>query len=70
MRLYHRTTRAAADAILARGFVDHEGHYGLTDDAGQPVVLRGVWLSDVPLDANEGTRGDTLLLVKLSVPRR
>jgi len=28
-------------------------------------VWTGVWLSDVPLDENEGAHGDTLLLVKI-----
>jgi hypothetical protein len=30
----------------------------------------GVWLSDVPLDANEGAIGDVLLRLSLKVPAR
>lgn len=55
--LYHRTP--AASEILARGFRDAEGTYMLG------IVLRGVWLSDVPLDSNEGAKGSELLEVLL-----
>jgi hypothetical protein len=68
MRLYHRTTAEAAATILGTGFVDREGYYGHEDDAGEPVRLCGVWVSDVPLDANEGAKGDTLLVVNLRMP--
>jgi hypothetical protein len=64
MRLYHRTTRDAATAIVSSGFLDGEGNYGLYDAiTHEPHVLRGVWVSDVPLDENEGAWGDTLLRV-------
>jgi hypothetical protein len=53
MRLYHRTTAAAAAAILGSGFVD-------------PGRLTGVRVSDVPPDADE--RATTLLVVNLRVP--
>jgi len=55
MRLFHRTHHAAA--ILREGFRDGEGSY-LTDR-----TLRGVWLSDFPLDENAGADGDQLLQV-------
>ena len=57
MLLYHRTN--AADDILRRGFRDGEGRY-MTD-----VILRGVWLSAVPLDVNEGAVGAHVLEVEL-----
>jgi hypothetical protein len=57
--LYHRTTADAADAILHGGFKDATGYY-LTEN-----LYTGVWLSDVPLDVNEGAKGDTLLRVEL-----
>jgi hypothetical protein len=62
MKLYHRTTRANAVAILREGFRDGEGRYG-TDQ-----LFRGVWLSDVPLDANDfgGRHEDTVLAVELN----
>jgi hypothetical protein len=56
-RYYHRTP--AAPAILSGGFRDAEGTYMLG------ITLRGVWLSDVPLDGNEGAKGGELLEVIL-----
>jgi hypothetical protein len=64
MILYHRTNRKAAESILCDGFMDGEGTY-LTDR-----VWRGVWLSDRPLDENEGACGDVLLRIHVSVPAR
>ncbi len=60
MILYHRTTDDAAEQILREGFRDATGFYG-TDQQ-----FSGVWLSNVPLDGNEGAKGDTLLQVYLS----
>ncbi len=57
VKLYHRTSHAKK--ILADGFRDRSGYY-LTDRQ-----WKGVWLSDVPLDENEGADGDTLLMVKV-----
>ena len=57
MRVFHRTY--AAEAILAEGFRDAEGCYGTA------YVYRGVWVSDVPLDENEGAGGDTYLLIEI-----
>ena len=48
---FHRTTEAAARTILADGFQDGTGLY-LT-----AMWHSGVWLSDVPLDSNEGAMG-------------
>jgi hypothetical protein len=48
-----------ADAILTDGFRDGEGNYLTTN------VYRGVWVSDVPLDANEGADGDRLLAIDM-----
>lgn len=52
LTLYHRT--CDADAILATGFRDGEGSYG----TGTPRW--GVWISDVPLDVNEGALKATI----------
>lgn len=59
MRCYHRTSGEAAAAILSEGFRDAEGSY-LTKHS-----YEGVWVSDVPLDANEGADGNTLLSVDI-----
>jgi hypothetical protein len=61
MILYHRTTAAAAADILHDGFRDGVGRY-LTSN-----VWSGVWLSNVPLDSNEGAEGDVLLRVELAL---
>jgi hypothetical protein len=58
VNVWHRTS--AAKTILAEGFRDAEGYY-LTRS-----LHRGVWVSDVPLDINDGAAGDTLL--SLDVP--
>ena len=61
MAFFHRTTRPAADAILAGGFRDASGDY---------MTKRrhtGVWLSDVPVDCNEGAIGDVLLLIVMAL---
>ena len=61
MILYHRTTDAAAAAILRNGFRDGTGSYMTCESH------TGVWLSDVPLDCNEGAHGDALLRVQLAL---
>lgn len=61
VRFYHRTTREAAYAILRKGFREGTGTY-LTRK-----VWRGVWICDVPLDANEGAKGDILLEVLIPI---
>ena len=52
MRYYHATS--AAQAILADGFRDWSGSYGLRDVEGTPLILTGVFISDRPLSANDG----------------
>lgn len=58
MIVYHRTPHA--DPILEGGFRNGEGSYGL-----QHHTLRGVFVSEVPLDINEGAAGEDLLEVTL-----
>jgi len=57
MKLYHRTN--AAEAILEHGFKDSSGFY-MTDR-----LHSGVWLSDRPLDDNEGADGDVLFCLAI-----
>ena len=61
MRLYPSTTPESAEKIVADGFRDSSGYYMIPDKTS------GVWLAEMPLDANEGTRGDTTLIVDLAV---
>jgi hypothetical protein len=58
-KYFHRTSTAIAAKILAAGFRDGAGTY-MAD-----TVHRGVWLSDRPLDENEGAHGDALLGIDL-----
>jgi hypothetical protein len=57
VNLYHRTTAENAHSILIGGFRNADGYY-LTDRKWS-----GVWVSDRPLDSNEGAEGDTLLKI-------
>jgi hypothetical protein len=57
MKLYHRTFHA--DAILSEGFRVGEGTY-MTAHRHE-----GVWLSDIPLDVNDGAMGDIVLAVDI-----
>jgi hypothetical protein len=59
VRLYHVTDQA--EQILSEGFRDGVGKYGTDAD------LRGVFLSDQPLDANEGAVGNDMLIVEIPV---
>lgn len=57
MKVYHRTFHSAA--ILREGFRDATGTY-LT-----AKQFSGVWVSDRPLDDNEGADGDVLLTLTI-----
>lgn len=57
MKLFHRTSHA--DAILRQGFRDSTGTYMTVNE------YSGVWLSNVPLDINEGAVGDVVLTVEI-----
>jgi hypothetical protein len=59
MPTYFHTTDAAA-AILRDGFRDGTGSYLLAS-----LTLTGVFLADMPVDVNEGARGDQVLAVEL-----
>ena len=63
MKFYHSTTREAADAILQNGFRDNTDHFMTT------TLHTGVWLSDVPLDENEGASSEALLCVECDESR-
>ena len=57
IRLFHVTSKEAASAIVAGGFVTPAGHYGYLGD------LRGCFVSAAPLSVMEGAKGDTALEV-------
>jgi hypothetical protein len=58
-RFFHRTTRKAASAILLHGFKDATGTHGTGS------LHTGIWISNVPVDSNEGAKGDVLLEVRI-----
>ncbi|WP_370131652.1 hypothetical protein [Streptacidiphilus sp. EB103A] len=60
MTIYFHTTDQA-EAILRDGFRDTEGTYKLVGS-----TLSGVFIANVPMDVNEGARGDQLL--EITVP--
>ena len=59
MRLYHRTY--FAKEILVNGFKNGSGKYGTNQ------TFKGVWLSNIPLDPNEGAFGDSVLMIEIPV---
>lgn len=52
MIFWHRTTTANALSILKHGFIDSR-------------EFSGVWVSDRPLDCNDGAWGDALLRIEM-----
>ncbi len=64
LTLFHRTEAENAESILRSGFEDGHGKYLTANE------YSGVWLSDIPLDANEGAFGDTLLGVDLDLSEK
>ena len=57
---FHRTSTGNADRILTGGFENGAGGYLTRNE------YRGVWISTVPLDINDGLDGDTLLTIEIS----
>jgi hypothetical protein len=53
--------RDAAETILANGFRDSYGSYGLVDAQERPFMLTGVFVSDQIMTINEGAIGDDVL---------
>ena len=66
--LYHRTSIGDARTIVRNGFEDQKWRFE-HEDAGPEDVKKavGVWLSDRPLDQEEGPHGDAVLEVALDV---
>ena len=62
---YHCTTAEAAAAILAGGFRDGRGSYLAVTDS----EYSGVWISDRPLNVNDGAKGNLLLIVEIEADR-
>lgn len=56
MRIFHRTVKTVADAIMSEGFKDNEEKY-LSD-----FSWRGVWVSDRPLRGDPARQNAVLML--------
>lgn len=67
MILFHRTSIGEAREIIQHGFVDEKWAFKVRGDVGAPRKLVGVWLSDRPLNEQEGPDGDAILEVKLGL---
>ena len=66
MVLYHRSTIAGAREIIKHGFEDEKWVFGLHDAlTGESIKSWGVWLTDRPLDIEEGPPGDAMLEVRV-----
>lgn len=59
MKVFHHTF--AAEAILREGFRDGRGRI-------EDLVLEGVWISDRPLEEQDGARGDVHLVLEIPEP--
>lgn len=57
MILYHVTNDKSAESILTSGFRDNTGTYMTGEEH------TGVWVSNIPLDENEGAAGGIVLKI-------
>ena len=65
LSLYHRTSIGAARAIVQNGFENQQWRFEHDEGNGEDKKALGVWLSDRPLDGDEGPPGDAVLEVSL-----
>ena len=65
LTLYHRTSIGDARAVVANGFENQKWRFEHDDGNGEVKKALGVWLSDRPLDGEEGPPGDAVLEVAL-----
>ena len=63
MYFYHSTTKKALKSILKNGFKDGTGYYRTCE------LFTGVWLSNKPLDENEGTQGHCILRISIPIDK-
>jgi hypothetical protein len=66
-RLYHVTGEETARKILADGFLDGDPPPGFDVGEATYSLLRGVWLSNRPLESSEGVQGKTVLIVQFRI---
>lgn len=65
--VFHRTTIGEARQIVKHGFEDLRWAFGLEEEPSEVRKATGVWLSERPLQAEEGPGGDAVLEVVLEL---
>ena len=66
--LYHRTSIAGARGIVKNGFENQRWQFENEEpEVGEVKKTVGVWLSDRPLEGDEGPPGDAVLEVAMDV---
>lgn len=63
LNLYHRTTISDARAIVQNGFENQKWRFEHEEVISEVKNALGVWLSDRPLDGEDGPPGDAMLEV-------
>ncbi|MFQ6047495.1 MAG: hypothetical protein ACE5PT_14245 [Gemmatimonadales bacterium] len=68
MLLYHKTTIGRARDILTNGFEDEKWRFEERDARiEKQLKVLGVWLTDRPLEDEEGPQGDAVIEVDLAL---
>jgi len=65
--LFHRTLVSLARAILKEGFGDEKWGFGDDQHTGRALTAVGVWLTDQPVDPDDGPPGAAVLEVELNM---
>lgn len=65
--LYHRTLVSLARGILKEGFGDEKWGFGDEEHSGRALTAVGVWLTDRPVDPDDGPPGAAVLEVQLNM---
>lgn len=66
--LFHRTLVSLAREIVKDGFADEKWGFGDDEDSGRALTAVGVWLTDRPVDPDDGPPGAAVLEVVLDAP--
>ncbi|MSR05805.1 MAG: hypothetical protein EXR93_01855 [Gemmatimonadetes bacterium] len=67
MILYHRTLVSLARGIVKEGFGDEKWRFGDDENTGQMLSAEGVWLTDRPVDLEDGPPGAAVLEVEIDL---
>ena len=67
MILFHRTLVSLARGILKDGFGDEKWRFGDDQESGELLTAEGVWLTDQPMDLEDGPPGAAVLEVEIDL---